>query len=180
MVTALPKLAAELDTTDRTLRRAVHEGLIRGRRLSPRRFDLPIAERCYLRENWGVLSELRAALRTEPSVRAAVLFGSYARGDHHSGSDIDLLVDADRRKLRALRGRLERRVRAPVQLVALQDAENAPLLLAEVIRDGRVLVDRCDFWRRLLRERARIIRAADDERRRIDHDFLAAFGDTTA
>src|SRR5438105_4437154 len=89
MVTALPQLANELDTTDRTLRRAVQEGLVRSHRVSPRKLEMPISERTYLRQNWPVLRELRDALRTEPSVRAAILFGSYARGEQHEASDID-------------------------------------------------------------------------------------------
>ena len=41
----LPALAIQLRTTDRTLRRAARQGLIRGSRVSPRKFDMPLAER---------------------------------------------------------------------------------------------------------------------------------------
>lgn len=175
MLTALPELASELETTDRTLRRAVNNGLVRGKRVSPRKFDMPLAEREYLRENWQLLSELRETLRTEPSVRAAVLFGSYARGEQHERSDLDVLVDAksDRRSLRALRRRLSERLELPVELVALDDAANAPLLLAEVLRDGRVLVDRSETWPKLTRSKRRIERDAARELERIDSEFAA-------
>lgn len=176
MMTALPELANELETTDRTLRRAVEAGLVHGRRVSPRKFEMPIAERTYLRENWPVLRELRKALRTEPSVRAAILFGSYARGEQREGSDVDILVDRQSGPgLRAVARRLSARLGRPVQLIALEDAENAPLLLAEVLRDGRVLVDRNELWHRLRGGKARIERRAARERRRIDAEFAAAF-----
>lgn len=176
MMTALPELATELDTTDRTLRRAVEEGLVRGRRLSPRRLDIPISERTYLRENWPVLRDLRKALRTEPSVRAAILFGSYARGEQHDASDIDILVDRQPGPgLREVARRLSTRLGRPTQLIALEDAEKAPLLLAEVLRDGRVLVDRDETWDRLRAAEATIERRAIRERRRIDTELAAAF-----
>jgi len=172
----LPEVAAELKTTDRTLRRAVDGGLVRGHRVSPRKFEMPLAERAYLRENWPVLRELRAALRTEPSVRAAVLFGSYARGEQHGESDVDILVDREPGPgLRLLAERLSGRLGRPTQLVALEDAESAPLLLDEVLRDGRVLVDRNETWLRLLDAKPAIERRAARERRRIDTEFAAAF-----
>jgi predicted nucleotidyltransferase len=177
MVATLPQLANDLGTADRTLRRAVREGLVRGHHVSPRKFELPISEWAYLRENWPVLRELRAALRTEPSVRAAILFGSYARGEQHDGSDIDILVARQPGPgLREVAHRLSARLGRPTQLVALEDAEKAPLLLAEVLRDGRVLIDRDETWDRLCRAKATIDRRAVRERRRIDSEFAAAFG----
>jgi predicted nucleotidyltransferase len=172
----LPELARELKTTDRTLRRAVELGTLRVARPSPRKVVLPIAERAYLRRHWGLLSALRETLRTEPAVSMAVLFGSRARGDEHAGSDVDLVV--------ALRGggvangleeRLSRRLGMPVQIVTAEDAERVPLLLAEVIREGRILVDREGQWSTLTRRRKQIQRAADRQRREIDVRFEAAF-----
>ncbi len=174
----LPEVARELKTTDRTLRRAVDEGLVRGRRLSPRKFDMPIAEQVYLRQNWPLLGELREALRTEPSVRAAVLFGSYARGEQRHESDLDILVDREPGPgLRAVAERLSARLGRSTQLVAVEDAEQAPLLLSEILRDGRVLVDRNATWARLLDAKPAIERRAAQERRRVDTDFAAAFAD---
>lgn len=177
MITVLPELATELGTTDRTLRRAANDGLIRGHRVSPRKFEMPLAERLYLRENWHLLSELRESLRTEPSIRAAVLFGSYARGDQHSGSDFDILVEGrPSMRLRDVAGRISSRLGRPVQLIALDDAETAPLLLAGILRDGRVLVDRSNLWSRLLAARSQIKRHAARERRQIDAELAAVFG----
>ncbi len=46
-----------------------------------------------------ILKEFVAKLRSRlgPSLRHVVLFGSRARGDHHEGSDYDLLVIVDYR-----------------------------------------------------------------------------------
>ncbi len=176
MRTNLAELADELETTDRTLRRAVQQGLLRGHRPSPRTLDLQLAERVYARRAWPLLSSLREALRTEPAVSTAVLFGSRARGDDHPLSDIDLLVhlrgDVDPHEIAT---RLSERGGHRVQVVLLEDARQKPLLLAEIIREGRVLVDRDGTWPALLAERSRIERAARRERRRIDERFAAAF-----
>lgn len=90
---AVSQLAAELDAPERTLRRAVALGAVGSRRLSARRLRLVDGEPEYLRDHWGLLSELRGAFRAEPRVRLAVLFGSMARGDDDISSDVDLLVN---------------------------------------------------------------------------------------
>ena len=135
-----------------------------------------MAERAYLHRAWPLLAGLREALRTEPALSLAVLFGSRARGDDHPGSDVDLLVclrgAANRREIAS---RLAERLGLRVQIVTLDDAKSAPLLLAEVMREGRVLIDRTGEWPDLLRQRNRIDRAAERERRRIDHEFAATF-----
>lgn len=181
METRLPDLAAELGTTERTLRRAVAQGLFRAERPSPRTLDVQLAERVYLRRSWPLLSALRAALRTEPTVAFVALFGSRARGDEHGASDVDLVVTlregADRWLLAS---RLSHRVGARVQLVELADALAAPLFAAEVVREGRVLVDREGVWPQLMRRRPRIERDAVRERRRIDDEFEQAFGSSDA
>ena len=177
MRATIAELADELDTTDRTLRRAVEQGLLRATRPSPRTLDLPLPERVYVRRAWPLLSGLREALRTEPAVSMAVLFGSRARGDDHPGSDVDLLVrlrrDASPRELAA---RLSESIGHHVQGVLLDDARQKPMLLGEIVREGRVLVDREGAWPALLAERPRIERAARREQRGIGDRFAAAFG----
>src|SRR3954468_5666025 len=86
-------LAPEVGVNERTLRRAVNEGTLKGNRLSPRRLKLPASDKAYVRSHWDLLSRLREALRTEPNVRFALLFGSAARGDDTEESDVDLLVE---------------------------------------------------------------------------------------
>lgn len=159
----LALLAEELGTTDRTLRRAVAEGLIRAERPSPRTIELTAAERAYLRRGWIRLAALRRVLRTEPNVETAVLFGSVARGTDHEGSDIDLLVALRNDDLAAaiqLEARLEERLGAKVQVTRFTDARGSSALLAEVLRDGRVLVERGESWARLRRRERRVLREA--------------------
>jgi predicted nucleotidyltransferase len=72
--------------------RAMTDGTVRSERLSPRRQRVSDEERCYLIEHWPLLAKLRLALRTEPNVRLAVLYGSVARGEDTPESDLDLLV----------------------------------------------------------------------------------------
>ena len=172
----LTALAAELATTDRTLRRAVAQGLLRAERPSPRKLELSVEERVYLRRSWPLLSELRQALRTEPAVAFAALFGSAARGELHSGSDVDLLVELRKDAgWRELASRLSESVGSDVQIVALEDARRAPLLLVEVLSEGRVLVDRERLWPCLQAQRAKVERAAARERDRVEREFSDLF-----
>lgn len=142
-------LAGHLGVPERTLRRAAAEGLLHGRRAGARGFETSLREEAYLRRHWPLLSALRDALRTEPNVRLAVLFGSQATGRHTERSDVDLLVslrEASATRVAQITGRLERRLGRAVQLVRLQDAELTPSLMADALREGRVLVDRDDRW----------------------------------
>src|SRR6202035_4822204 len=92
MSVELRDLASKLDVNERTLRRAWALGTVRGERVTPYKLRVPVEERVYLRRHWPTISRLRAALRTEPNVSLAVLFGSVARGDDNKESDVDLLV----------------------------------------------------------------------------------------
>jgi len=71
---------------------------------------------------------------------------------------------------------LSQRLGAEVQIVELDDAFASPLLLAEVVREGRVLIDREAVWSQLTRRLPQIERDAARERRRIDDEFERAFG----
>lgn len=146
---SLRRVASELSIPERTLRRAASEGLVRGERVSPRRFQVTFREEAYLRSHWELLRTLRAALRTEPNVRLAVLFGSTATGSDHQRSDVNVLVilhDPGVGRLAALAERLSRRIGREVQLVRLSEARSSPVLMVNVIDHGRVLVDREELW----------------------------------
>lgn len=148
---SLSRAAAELAIPERTLRRAASEGLVRGERLSPRRFRITFREEAYLRGHWELLRALRTALRTEPNVRLAVLFGSTATGSDDERSDVDVMVvlhDPGVRRLAELAERLSRRIGREMQLVRLSEAQSSPVLMVDVIEHGRVLVDRDDLWAR--------------------------------
>lgn len=153
MSLALSQLAGAVGVSERTLRRGVGSEVIRARRPSARRIVVSDREATWIRTHWSLISELRAALRTEPNVELAVLFGSVARGDDIPEiSDVDLLVELRRPApgaLEALRRRLDGHLSGDAQLVPLQAALDSPRLLAEILRDGRPLVDREHAWRRL-------------------------------
>jgi predicted nucleotidyltransferase len=148
-VDSLGRAASELEIPARTLRRAASEGLVHGERLSPRRFRITFREEAYLRSHWELLRALRASLRTEPNVRLAVLFGSTAIGTDDERLDVDVLVvlhDPAVGRLAELTERLSRRTGREMQLIRLSEAESSPILMADVIDHGRVLVDRDDLW----------------------------------
>lgn len=164
---SLGRAASELEIPERTLRRAASEGLVHGERLSPRRFRITFREEAYLRTHWELLRALRAALRTEPNVRLAVLFGSMAIGNDDEQSDIDVLVvlrDPSVSRLAELSERLSRSIGREMQLVRLSEAQTSPVLMSDVIDHGRVLVDRGDVWSALKRRAPRwrrLVRGAE-------------------
>jgi predicted nucleotidyltransferase len=155
-------MAADLGAEERTLRRAAAQGTLRCQRTGPRRLRLADGEREYLHGHWHLLAQLRQALRTQRSVRLAVLYGSVARGDEDDGSDLDLLVSfVDKRASgsQQLAQLLETVVGRRVDIAELGRVDaDAPLLLRQVLDEGRVLVDRDGLWPQL-RERRRAIRA---------------------
>lgn len=167
MSLGLAVTAARLNCSERTLRRWVDDGLLRGERRGGREeVRLPFSEELYLREHWETLSRLRHALRTEPKVRLAVLFGSFASGEDRPDSDVDLLIahaTGDVEELVELRRRLQGHIRSPLHIIPLEDAEQSSLLLADVLLEGRVLVDRWDAWRRLGRRLGQVLRLAATE-----------------
>jgi len=113
---------------------------------------LSLNERLYIRRSWWLLSALRAALRTEQNVRLAVLFGSAATGADTPTSDVDLLVDLrdpDFERVVDLSSKLTPIIGRPVDVVRLLDAEADPSLLADLVDQGRVLVDRENRWAHL-------------------------------
>ncbi len=159
----LDALAEEVGASGRTLRRAAARGAIRCQRPSERRIVIPPTEYDYVRRHWNV--------------RLAVVFGSVARGEEQADSDLDLLVQLRRDGSGAraeLRERLEGAIGRRVQLVGLDEAERSVLLLADVLYDGRVVVDRDGRWQRLKRRERAIERQAEDADRRLDDEAWAA------
>ena len=146
--------------------------------MSARRLYVPDGERRYLTSHWSVLADLRAALRTEPNVRLAVLFGSTARGNDGPTSDIDILVHLQRAgsfRLIELEDRLSSTIGRPVDLVRLSRANSDQTLMSEVIADGRVLVDRDAVWSRIAadpdearEQRRSLVRHLDDYPRQLE------------
>lgn len=175
-MTQLDVLAEEMRTSGRTLRRALDRGTIRGFRPSPRTLVLPMTEWLYVRRHWQLLQSLLQVLRTQPNVRLAVLYGSVACGNERPDSDLDLLVllrEDSHVALAAVGERLRDVSGRTVQLVSLEQAHRAPLLLGDVLRDGRVLVDRDGDWSRLKRREAVIFRRAREEDERLEREAWA-------
>ena len=151
-MTELALLADELGVHERTLRRAVAQGSLRAVRPTPRTLQIPLSERQYVQRSWTLLSALRGALRTEHNVRFALLFGSVARGTDTPGSDVDVLValrDTRLERIVELSAKLTAAAGRRVDVVRLEDGRSEPSFLADVVADGRVLVDREGLWSRL-------------------------------
>jgi predicted nucleotidyltransferase len=180
---AIQDLAAELGAEERTLRRAVAQRTIHGRRAGPRRLRLAETETEYLRDHWQLLSALRRALRTERKVRLAVVYGSLARGDEEADSDLDLAVSlADDRPLATteLAVRLEGVVGRYADVHRIEAIEaGAPLLLDRILEEGRVLVDRPGLWRQLQGRRRAIRARANRSYRKQIGEAANAIGELT-
>ena len=175
-MSGLTLLAEQVGVNERTLRRAVGEGTLRATRPTPRKLDMDLAEREYVRRQWGLLSTLREALRTEPNVRFALLFGSMAAGTDTPESDVDVLVDlrdANFERLVDLGTKLKEILGRHVDLVELQEAESDRAFLARIVAEGRVLVDREDIWTRLYGRQAGLRRRASREESRHERAALA-------
>ena len=162
----LSELAHDLGADERTLRRAVTDGTIYCERLGSRKRRVSDEERRYILDHWPLLAKLRRALRTEPNVRLAVVYGSIARGDDTPDSDLDLLVSlAEDRPDAAVKlaVRLERTLGREVDVARLNRVkDSAPLLLLQALDEGRVVLDRDRQWEQLRGARANI---ADRARR---------------
>jgi uncharacterized protein len=160
----LGSAAGELPCSERTLRRYINSGLLRGRRVVRGKLELSQQEAAYLRGHWVLLSRMMELLRTEREVRLAVLFGSTATGEDTPISDVDLLIvhrnPDDWSAHAGLTRRLRRALGKPVDTVQLEQAESQPSLLADVLREGRVLIDRDDLWGELQLRRDEIYASA--------------------
>jgi predicted nucleotidyltransferase len=167
----LQMLARDVGVNERTLRRAVTQGTLRASRPSPRKIELPLSERQYVRRSWPTISALRSALRTEHNVRFALLFGSCALGTDGPSSDLDVLValrDSDLPHLIDLKTRLTDLLGRQVDLVGLDQAKQEPAFLAQALDEGRVLIDRDHHWPALRAQRGRLRqRSAKSDAQRI-------------
>lgn len=156
-------LARELGSTDRTIRRVAGGGTIGGRRTRGGHWRFSERDLEWLRSHWALLAQLRSALRVEPSVRAAILFGSTAQGTDLPSSDLDLIVELagdDPLALGRLRRRLMRKIGRPVDLFLLADLVAEPEILVPLLDQARPIIDRDFVWPRVLRKRRSLVQRA--------------------
>ncbi len=175
-MTELAALSEEVGVSERTLRRAAHQGTLRATRPTQRTLHLPFAERRYIRRSWPTLAALRAALRTERNVRLAVLFGSAARGSDSAASDLDVLVDLCDPSLERvvdLSSKLTGITSRRTDVVRREDAESEPSFLLDIVTEGRVLVDRDGLWPELLARETKLRRQAHHRQTTRTQDALA-------
>jgi predicted nucleotidyltransferase len=177
----LREVAATIDADERTLRRAVSRGAVRCRHPTARRLVVPEDEREYLETHWKLLSHLQNLLRTEPKVRLAVLYGSSARGDDTDESDVDVMValrDEKPGDSVRLASRLQGALGTNVDVASLSRVESeSPLLLLQVLNEGRVLVDRDGLWNDLRAKRDAIRQRARRAHRKQRARTVAALND---
>ena len=89
---------------------------------------------------------LREVLDREPDLLYAVVFGSAARGESRSDSDVDVAIELrsgaarDVNVIGRLTARLESAAGRPIDLVLMDEAP--PPLAYRVFRDGHVLIER--------------------------------------
>ena len=94
-----------------------------------------------------------AALRSQPDIRLAIVFGSLARGEAHAGSDLDLAVDVGHtlsasEKITLISALAETTGR-PVDLVDLQSVGEP--LLGQILRHGKRLLGSDTQYANLIR-----------------------------
>jgi predicted nucleotidyltransferase len=109
------------------------------------------------------MKELVSLLCPRPGVGLAIVYGSVARSDDHPRSDLDLLISftsEEAHSSASLGVALSEETGRRVQVVSLSTARRAPLLLADVLHQGRVLLDRDDEWSVLKRQEREIQRQA--------------------
>ena len=96
----------------------------------------------------GIASGILDALRVQPGVRVAILFGSMAAGNEDRDSDVDLAVDIGRpltasQKMELI-GRIAETTGRPVDLVDLRTV-GVPLL-GQILRHGvRIVGSNTDY-----------------------------------
>lgn len=98
-------------------------------------------------------NEIRGAMKDQPSIKLAFIFGSFAQGRARGDSDIDVAVASDRpltysKKIELIEY-LATRTGRPVDLIDLQQAEG--LILNQILTTGRRIVCKdSDLYARLI------------------------------
>jgi uncharacterized protein len=126
------------------------------------------------------MDALRAALAAEPSVQVAYVFGSAGRGEDSSASDVDVALLAGAELGLDRRARFSETLARALSFSRRVDVVDlratSPVLMAEVVRDGVVVLER-DREARIDFEMD-AIRKFEDTRplRRLQHELLREAG----
>ncbi len=157
-------LAAELGVTERSVRRYVALGLVRGYHLNWGHTAFRTTERVFLRERWMELAAAREALRTLPEVRLALLYGPAAFDPSawdHGPLRVCIELDAVVRRARSgiVKKRLElafQRSVSVLEIPLVRSVRVRHIGLLHVLAQHRVIVDRGRRLRELRRIRVRL------------------------
>ncbi len=92
---------------------------------------------CTTQECIRLLNENMPRIQSEFGVTGLCIFGSVARGDNHSGSDVDILVDMPPKifALTALHRFLEKLLQSSVDLIR-RHSHLSDQFLTQIARDG--------------------------------------------
>ena len=89
----------------------------------------------------ATLREFKEARTEEYALVSLGIFGSVARGEESSGSDVDVVFETDQPNLlktSMMRQELEDLLQMPVDIVRLRERMN-PYLRERILRDGRFI-----------------------------------------
>jgi predicted nucleotidyltransferase len=113
-----------------------------------------------MRSATALAVQCRPEFEAAVGVRAAILFGSVARGQANSSSDVDIAVVGEGVDILALGARLGAAVGCDVDVVEVSFASPIPLLRS-LLRDGRVVYERAPGQGIDFLARARVVNELD-------------------
>jgi uncharacterized protein len=102
-----------------------------------------------------IVSKLNQLLEEFPGIHTAILYGSYATGKIHPGSDLDIAIAEDKKMSMERKLELYNRLHKithieKIDLIDLHTIDG--LILKEILTKGKVLKKNSDFLFRLLQK----------------------------
>jgi len=126
------RLSLDSGNLSRKLIELEDEGILKSRWLGEQRFyslnkDFPLYDeyRAIVLKTLGLEARLKKALKNIPGISRAVIFGSYARNQMSSSSDIDLLVvgDQDTIEVQKMIARIQKDTDREINVYSLSEKE---------------------------------------------------------
>jgi predicted nucleotidyltransferase len=94
--------------------------------------------------NNRIKDKVKSVLEKDPDLKLALIFGSYARGDEHASSDLDIAVayknTLDMNELITIGQKISQQINLEVDIVDLREATG--VLLQQIMKDRITLVNR--------------------------------------